>query len=104
MKAASGAATPVAFAALPETRASCWFRNDHEGTIHKARGRAGNDLIRFRQTLGDFQFRAEIGRRIDRPGRPYHPRRKFSSRNLSDCEVGLGADFHKFPTQRSVLL
>ena len=30
------------------------------GAFHEARGRTGNDLIRFRQTLGDFQFRAEI--------------------------------------------
>ena len=34
------------------------LRNDHVGAIHKPRRRVGDDLIRFRQTLGDFQLRS----------------------------------------------
>ena len=35
-----------------------WFGNNHGGPIHKAGRGTGNDLIRFRQTLGDFQLRS----------------------------------------------
>jgi multidrug efflux pump subunit AcrB len=47
---------PVPGEHSPQARVSCWFCNDHDSAIHKARRRAGDDLIRFRQTLGDYQF------------------------------------------------
>src|SRR5271157_4266149 len=63
--------------ALPETRTSCWFRNDHDGAIHKARRRTGDDLIRFRETLGDFQFRPKIA----------------INRNFADLDCAIRTDY-----------
>ena len=61
----------------------------------------GDLNLRIREELaclvGHFQFgQQSFGCRVDRPGRPDHPRRKFVPRNLPDCHVGLGTYFHKF--------
>ena len=57
-------------------RALCWIRDDHDGTIHKARRRTANNLFRFRQTLGNFEFGPEIA----------------TNGNFSDLDCAIGTD------------